>query len=728
MSAFVPVDLTERLTRRQVRISMLATAALCGSMSMLAHAQTREERPVEEVIVTAQKRAERLQDVPISISVLNGASLDRSVDKGVAEALNRVPGVISSVGTAGARSNRIDSIVVRGVSPSAGSSATAYYLDSSPFGFVRFGYAPDSSAYDMQRVEVLRGPQSTLYGASALNGVVRVLTNDAHLDKLELKARSGISTTEDGGQSYRQDIAVNVPLIEEKLAVRAVAGYQDLSGWIDKPFKKDVNDAEIGNYRLKVNAQPTEQFSIGLSGWLSRSDFGSPSVSADGRRSPFLFEEPSSTDYDVYSLSMGYEFPAFSVTSTTSYVDFALKSAVDFSPASAPNIFLNTITKSRVSAEELLINSKSSGPWIWSVGAFYRDAWERNFQTRTNPLTGALTSTYFAPLSSETASESFAIFGQLTWALLDGQIELTGGLRYFEDEISDQEKSRNTVVGGIPPAGLTSDVNKFDDVSPRFVVTWHASDDTTLYASYAEGFRSGLNQFASVAAIAPEYRPADPDHLKNYELGAKGSLWDSRFSFDTAVFFIDWQGVQQQLQVPVAPGQISAALVNAESVSGLGFEFALTVQPVRGMTLGANFSWNELEVDHTVLTNGRVLYPEGVRLLRSPEYTAGISADYTFSLGSGFDGHFSAAVNYIPEQFTDRTSPTATVPTRTFESDSVLMSRASFGINSPGSWKASVFVDNLTDENAVTARDQFGPVWYTRPRPRTVGMQLEFSF
>src|SRR4029077_10101721 len=175
----------------------------------------------------------------------------------------------------------------------------AYYLDSVPFGLVRSAVAPDSDAYDLQRVEVLRGPQGTLYGASALNGVVRVLTNDADLSNFDLRARASDSGTEFGGNNYRGDVAVNLPVVENKLAVRGVLGYQNNSGWVDQPDKNGVNWSELRTYRAKVNAQPTGELSIGLSAWSERDGAGAPSFGYTYNKTSSLLDQPITNNYDA---------------------------------------------------------------------------------------------------------------------------------------------------------------------------------------------------------------------------------------------------------------------------------------------------------------------------------------------------------------------------------------------------------------------------------------------
>lgn len=708
-------------------------------------AEAVDDDSLTEVVVTAQRRTEKLQNVPISISVLSGEDLDRSTDRGIADTLNRVPGVINAVSSTTARNgSTAGSIVVRGVAPdqNAGpAGTTAVYLDSIPFGFIRRSYLPDPSAYDMERVEVLRGPQGTLYGMSSLNGVVRLLTKDANLNAFEFKGRTVVSGTEHGAENYRGDAAINVPLVSGKLAVRAVAGYQDIGGWIDKPIRDDSNDAQTGNYRLKINAQPTDKLSVGLLAWYSRTKGGAPANTVDGETNVSVVEEPSSTDLDAYGAKLAYDFSGMTFTSMTSYVDYINLARVDYSPFVAGN-FLNLEFGSEVFSQEFSLNSTSEGPWRWAAGGIYRDADDRLFTTRTLVTTGALAAGYIAPTIQETNSESFAVFGELTREFLDGRCDLTAGLRYFEDTVSENEVSRRDFIGGTvappppsPVAGqsLATSKTKFDHVSPRLVLTWHPAERATMYASYGEGFRSGVNQGPTVALAAPQYPAAEPDTLTNYEVGAKGSVLDGRLAYETAVFYIDWQDVQQTanlLIIPPPTNLIQPVVFNAASASGVGFEFALTAKPVRGLTLSANYSWNDLTIDEDVLavTGGGVsyvYYPEGIRLSYSPKYTVGGFADYAFPLGSaGYQGRISTSVSHVSERIASRVSaPGAAL----FMAEPTTFVRASIGVEAPSGWTASIFGDNLGNEKGLD-RDQFSPRWNTQMQPRTIGLQFDFRY
>jgi outer membrane receptor protein involved in Fe transport len=665
---------------------------------------------LEEVLVTAQKRTERLQDVPASISVISGGELDTSTAEGITEALNRTPGVMAQTSYIGGGTQ----IAVRGVAASStilhGSSPIAYYLDSVPFGLIKTSIAPDANAFDLERVEVLRGPQGTLYGASALNGVVRVLTKDAGLDRFELKARTSASATEGGGENYRADMALNVPLIDGKLAVRAAGGYEDLSGWIDRPNRRNANDAELRNLRLKVNAQPTDELSIGLSTWISRSDFGAPSLADDQGRHSSINDEPVRTDYDAYSLKVSYDFGSFLVTSMSSYLDYENDGSLDLVPFIGVDVpFVNQFA-AEVFSEEVVVTSSGDGPWRWSLGGMFRDEEDQLFQT----ITGLI------PMVDYTdSSESMAVFGELTRVFNDGRFELTAGLRYFEDDVGTEENVPSSGVLTDPLLRVSSD---FDAVTPRLVFAWLPTDQLTVYASYSEGFRSGFQQQPIVLLTAPRIPPVDADTLNNYEVGTKGSVLDGSVKFEAAVYYIDWRDVQRDESVVINSVPI-AALVNGESASGVGFEFAINSEPVSGLELGVSFSWNDLAWDDDVFSGGGILFEKGDRLSLSPEIVAGASAAYSFPLNErGVEGRFAASANYTSEQDLE-------IATGRGEGDAILIARTHFAVDFPERWSAMLYVDNVTNEDGAVLSAPFPvPEWSTRPRPRTFGLQLEYHF
>lgn len=679
---------------------------------------------LQEVIVTAQKREERLQNVPISISVLSGGSLDSSTSQGVLDELNRVPGVVVLPATEYGNSM----IGVRGVAANGpagdGASPIAYYLDGVPFGFVRSAWIPDSSPFDLQRVEVLRGPQGTLYGASAEDGVVRVITSDADLNAFDLKARAvGSDTDGSSAPNGAGDLAINAPIIDGKLAVRAVGDYQHFAGWIDRPAEKDANSANLSNFRVKLDAQPTDDLSIGLSYWGSRQNLGALSTSLADYSQPAggTSHEIVENDFDTYALKAAYQFGHFTVSSVTSWLDYRSYSEQDLSPYGevyAQNGFnvLEFIT-SHVLSEEILLNSTDTGPWHWTGGAFYRDDTDRYYQTVV--LTAVPGAANVGTGDFDDRSRQVALFGQLSRRFLDDKLEWTLGLRQFHDDVSSINNP------GQPPYSVSDSYNA---TTPRAVLSWYPRTELTAYASFSEGFRSGAPQYYGVGAAAPELPGARPDKLYNYELGTKADLLDHRLVLDIALYYVDWKDVQQAILVQTGT-IVQNATVNGPSAGGAGVDFALTARPTDGWTVGGTFSWNGLEMNADLVeANGATLFHKGDRLNNSSEYTGSLFASYAFPLGGGVTGTLSASGNYTSKQSTRSLVVDSAV---VFYGDNLFFAQAAFTVDFRNSWSLKLYCDNCTNDYGALqgAPAGYGPTTdnlIPRPRPRTVGLEADY--
>jgi iron complex outermembrane receptor protein len=669
----------------------------------------KEAATIEAVVVTAQKRQERLKDVPISISVLGGKDLEESSFQGVTDALETVPSLAATRTPQGGGTQ----VVLRGVGAGgplfSGASPVAYYLDSAPFALTISAIAPDPNIYDLKQVEVLRGPQSTLYGANAENGVVRVLTNDANLYNFEFKARTLSSTTQGGDGNYGGDMAINVPIIDGKLGARAAVDYQNLSGWINRPTADHINNAELRNYRFKINAQPTDALSVGLSTWFVRDNYGGPSSSSSDRTVNSKVPEPLTTSYESYALKLGYELGDSSIWSAASYLHYLNTSVYDLGKANI-GLPLGTPLYANLPAEmfseETVFNSALGSSWHWTAGGFYRH--EKDRTTAQIPEFGP-------PIGFEDGIDSYAAFGQIGWRFLSDEFDLTLGLRYYHDNLSSQ----NVQDKGFVAAPLDRVTTSFSGVTPRAALTWYPSSRLTVYGSYSEGFRAAAPQDPGIALPA-----AKSDKLHNYEFGAKGDLFDNRLSFDSALYYIKWTQIQQLITVPDNYGIPVAAIVNAQSASGVGVDFAVTARPTRALELGVTFGWSGLTIDGNVLSSGVILFNKGDRLNYSPEYTGGLSAKYTFPVSGGLSGRVTVSGNYSSRE-TDRNVNLGKTIVNT--GDNLFDGRASFAVLWPTHWSATLYVDNFTNNYGATPAFGF-PVaeLRPRPRPRTAGLRAEY--
>lgn len=687
-----------------------------GNMNSSSPESSQEQR-LDEVLVTAQKREERLQDVPMSISVLGGNALDTATSQGVLDELKRVPGVVipppSGLG--------VTQISIRGVGASGvqwdGASPVAYYLDSVPFGFVRSAYIPESGAFDLSRVEVLRGPQGTLYGANAEDGVVRVLPNEADPNGFDIKGRVFGSYTEYAGANRGGDVAINLPVIDGRLAVRAVADYQDLSGWINTGFAKDANDAQLRDYRVKLLYLPNDDLSIGLSEWSSRNRYGAlPNSLPDRTESSVTSAEPINNDFDAYSAKVIYTMSELCITSMTSYLVYHDYNEFDVSPLGGFFIGLNlhSLGDSRVFSEELLLNSTDSRPWTWTAGAFYRD--DRDIYTQ-EAFMGTV-----AVVDFNDKSRSDAVFGQVGRRFLGEQLEWTVGLRQFHDNVS--------TVSTDPTAPGAPVTDTYNATTPRAVLSWYPDANTTGYVSFSEGFRSGAPQYYQITQLASNIQSAKPDKLYNYEIGLKSNLFENRLVIDTSVYYVKWKDVQQPILVPYQGGLIQA-VINGNSASGPGVDLSITTHPTDRLKMGGTFSWNGLRMDGPVISSGEVIFNAGDRLNNSSEYTGSVFSDYTVPLGGKASGEFSISGYYTSRQAVHGLSGQS-LPYSNY-GNNLLFLQAALTLNFTNSWSAKLYGDNLTNEYGsvfgppvgfASTEDQGVP----RPRPRTIGLEVDYRY
>jgi iron complex outermembrane recepter protein len=708
-------------TQRGVRIAQLTVSVtcLCGLVDAVAAASADKvgavRNNVEEVIVTAQRRAENLQDVPISITALSGEQLDVS-SQSVNQELERVPGVAVIDSQFGG-----SLMTIRGVASTepffGGTNTAGYYLDSVPFGFVRSSFSPNASAYDLERVEVLRGPQGTLYGVTAQSGVVRVLTHAADLDEFDLKFRTYASTTTDGGTNGRGDIAVNTPIVTDKLAARFVYGYEDLSGWIDNPTERDVNDSQTTTGRIRIDAALTDRLTLGAMYWRNVEKRAAHNNATDDRTTGVTMPEPSNIKYDIYSVTGNYNFGGFTLTSATSLLDYDLKGQ-DFLGGT---FVLTQYFTSEVFTEEVSLSSTDQGVWRWSIGGIYRRTDDLYAQNVVSNGVGILPNP--DGLAANDYSRSHAIFGEVTRSLFDDHLEITAGLRHFEDEVTYKE--RRNAFDLIAP--LVSRTFKFNATSPRFVVTWLPTESFTAYASYAEGFRSGFSQNSSALAVDPTLPPTDADNLVTYEIGAKGRLWSGFADYEVAVYHNDWEDIQQRITIatPLVSTGV-AAVINGESASGVGADLGVTLHPLSNLHFSATYSWNDLAFDEDVISGGVIIARAGDRLTNSPKSTGSLAGDYDFALGGGYTAHISAGVSNTAGRNSRVLVNNSLVQ---LTGDDVTTVQARLSVEAPAGWTLSLFGENLNDYNDTAVPVLTAPAAGTyRIRPRTIGLQLDARF
>jgi outer membrane receptor protein involved in Fe transport len=673
---------------------------------------------VQEVVVTAQLRAQSLMQVPQAVQAVQGAVLERNGISDLKEAVSLVPGASMpaeiSAGT--------ETYQIRGVAAgqTIGDSTVGFYLDNFAFSIPGLPFAPSAGLYDVQRLEVLRGPSGTLYGQGSLGGTVKVLTNDPDPSQFSGSYLVSGSGTSGGGPNASADAMINVPLFDGTVAIRGVIGFDRLGGYVYIPHLnlKNANDSNNYNGRLKIFFTPNDKLKVLLSyfhdyveqGFTNRMDSYNPPAANDTG----LGNSP--LEYSVYNGDIHYDLGFADFLSSTGYLyEHTGLLALGSQPAFGNyNITENSNAKSL--QEELRLTSKSVGFFNWVVGGFYRDASYFNAQNFTVSIPS------FTSLSNDTTySKSWAVYGEGSLNLFGGKLVPTVGGRYFSDDRRLAENSENIVYGNpnvIQGPFIESDSGHNSAFSPRFNLAYHPSPDLTIYAEVAKGFRSGAIQGqAAVAALAlldvKAQTALGPDTLWNYEGGAKWRLFDRRLQLEVAGYYFDWS----QAQLQYSPAGLSS-IITAGDVDGRGVDLTANyVTPLHGLTLQVAGNLNS-----TTLTNvpAAVSAPlpwlgGGNQIPGAPRASGSVVVDYRHSLPNGWSWLFNGRYYYRGHQRDIVTGA---------QSAALDDGYIRIGVDT-GPATIFLFCDNVSDDRGPASVDSGR---YVIPYPRTVGVSVQGHF
>ncbi|WP_129777741.1 TonB-dependent receptor domain-containing protein [Peristeroidobacter soli] len=670
-----------------------------------AASESEKHFAVEEIIVTATKRAERILDVPQSITAFTSDRMREQGSVQLADFLQAAPGVSIVDTQAGTQS-----IQIRGINSTFGDAPIGYYLDELPFSFISQPVVPDVRTFDLERVEVLRGPQGTLYGDGSLGGTIRVLTAEPNLSNLQSDVDLTIASTEHGEDSWAAKGMLNLPIVAGKAALRLVASQEDIGGWTDNIATgvADENERSIDTYRGKLRLAPNDRLDVILSFWRTDSEAAGSNGAYENQTTDLT---PVSNDmaYDLYSLTVRYDLGFADLVSATSYMDFSL-----FNAGTLLGLPVLSDQTQEVRSEELRLTSSNDGGFRWTGGLFYRKI-ER-------PVTAQVLGLNFGEYAQ---SESYAVFGEGTWPLLDRKLDLTLGLRYFKDDrlrADPIDPATLALIQTIDPSFTGRVESSIDTLNPRLNLAWHVSDDWLLYTNVAKGFRAGQVQptvsLISAALIGMDIPVGIEEEIVwSYELGAKGTFAAGRASVEAAVYYNDWRNLM--LNVVVEPVTQLSALQNGAAARTIGAELSLSAQPIEGLNL--QLSASHVEAEYTEADAG-VNVRKGDRVTRVPENTLAASATYRWPLTATLDAFVFGQAQYTSDQvdLINNLAP----------SDDVTLLGTRLGAEGQ-SWGIYLFGDNLTDENAAmsVAGVVNGLALPTaRPRPRTVGLNMSYRF
>lgn len=739
-------------------------------------------QPVLEVIVvTATKRAESLSDVPLAVSAISAQDIQAQGITQYADYLNSVPGVYFEDPGPGQQQIRMRGIVA---DEDGGSSTVATYFGETLTSIYTVGNGkPNLRMVDIDRVEVLRGPQGTLFGANSLSGVVRVVPAAPDLRDFDADVGlRGFSTAHSDDASYHVEGVMNYPIIEDRVALRLVAYKDDIAGYIDNVVpanepvdfsdlfgadpgtlvipgnpaftRKDINSEDTWGARAALSWQANDRLRFDMTYAKQRVTLDSePQVQADAgeyaqRRALDFFDLASySEDLSVGSLVVNYLWDSVSMISASSYTSMKRGADQDYSFLFANSFGLPLPagviddTQGRLFTQEVRLQSRGDAPLQWTAGLFYLDAeTDQNQSAIDYSCPSCLPQFLFgqdvlfsnAPGSDARflTQQQLSAFGEISYSITPRWTVGVGG-RYLEEDVNGFTPAVIGLVAdgstGFLPAEPVRTVSS-SEANPSGFMRFKPSEQLTLYAQAARGFRSGrANERlsftgdcaadANVVGLGPT---VDPDTLWNYELGAKSRLADGRLSVDVAAYRQKWEGVQLHVSLPCGFG----GTINAGDVSGNGAELEVAALLGAGWRLSLSAAYSHNEFDSVSPSTGFV---EGERIPGAPELNAGAGLEYNFTLGKGWESFARADYVYVdsvPYKFQtgDPSAPELVEqPSRGTANVRLGVSRDRIAFD--------LFARNVTDRRAIvnTTSAQLGNYQYLL-RPREIGIETRYSF
>jgi len=735
-------------------------ASLIMSVGLTQKVIAKEGIELEEVVVTAQRREQSLQDVPISINAFTADTIDKFMFNDVGEYLIRTPN--ASFTTDGAKSRR--RLSIRGVTDFLAINNT---LKPSTFGFYVDDFSVSASTsnppiFDIERIEILRGPQATYFGQNALGGGISVTSKKADVTRYAGEIMFDYSNFD----TKDVEVTGNVPVIKDILAARANIKYSESDGNIkniNPACNCDGNASEYQYGKMAIRYTPTDNLTVDVIASIMDEKVGMregvptgvfstfaggtlfadlPDTSGDGRADPTSdgvgffpdnrtrvnsdFPQEVGTAYRNVVGRIDYDVADLRITSITGTIssDFTLAGYIDGSSIDAFREFRNIQRQSF--STELRIQNTEAGPWQWNIGAIYTDndatIWNRTFARPGSRFTD--TNSLIDRQDDSASADGWALFGQAEYALTDRLTASIGG-RYSEEIV---EADIAGFSGGF--VQILSAKNKFKDFSPRFTANYQFSDEVNFYATVSKGFKSGGTQISPLPGTDTD--SYEPEIMWNYELGAKGDFFNDRLRVNAALFYMDWTDLQTDFQQAGinADGEfiLFSGTDNAESATSKGMELSATALLADNLIVNFNMGYLNAQFDKFVtFIDGGNRTLDGTSIPLSPKWTLSADAEYTFPVIDGFDGFARLEYSYrhetktliaglIQEGFPWR------APSYDFFNIRAGMEHRDFTI--------AAYAENLFDETYYTNAYQkaFAGGLFAEPSFRSYGVRLNYKF
>lgn len=761
-----------RHKNRFVLLAISPLALLVSTNAALAQSNN-ETVELDEIIVTATRQSQSIIKVPVSVSALSSDAMDSRGIRDFSDIVRQTPGITIE------RSNTTSNISVRGVNSAVGAATTGIYIDDVPIQIRQLGYGGGNAypvVFDLDRVEVLRGPQGTLFGAGSMGGTVRFITQQPSLSGLKVYGRSELSSTQHGAANGELGLSATGPVVDDKLALAASAYYRRDGGFVDrissftgKVVDKNANRTDSYVGRVAATWQASDNVKITPSfyyqdvktndspeTWEKYSDYGDSEfrnanqVRESGRDKFYLPAVNVSVGFDgVDLIAVGSYFDRRQefVQDYTTF-DQTLFTGVNHLPylpeQQAPSNFL--VAQKNWTGEVRLQSSEPTGHWQWVVGGFYAHAEQTSLQQVVDPYLPVYLFGQSAPVpgysvydqNAVSTDEQAAVFGQLTYNITD-QLSAIAGLRYSHTIFKIRDIAQGFVVGPlVDDRGRQSE----NPITPKFGLNYQATPDTLLYASASRGFRVGgynpqvgTQCGAELTSIGyPNGRPTnyDSDSVWSKELGVK-SRFAGLGSIQASVYQIDWKNIQQAVGLNSCGFQFTSNLGKARS---RGFDVQVEVRPIEGLSLQAEVGYTDAQFLETVRGGPTAAAPfvsKGDRVQGAP-WTVSLHGQYDFDISDTLPAYVRTDFDYRSKQtkLPPYLNPAnGAIDTALILPPAVSVWSARIGAR-PGDFDVSVFVNNILDKSTWTRRERASnPNEFFRReviRPRTFGVTVGYRY
>lgn len=690
-----------------------------------------------DIVVTASKRAQSVQDVSGTVTAIDGGRLERLGSTDSEDVMKLTPGVQFNKGAADASLLSIRGIGTNGNANTQGftQAPTGIYIEdvpfTDPFAFVS---VPDLTPFDLERVEVLRGPQGALYGSSSLGGAVRYIMAKPNLSQTQGSVTAGIQFMSHGGTGWSTAGMINLPLIADKAALRVVLNARKDPGFIDNigTGVKNSNSNRVDGGRILFRVEPTDSLRVtaiylrqesdqadgsGISAFDYETGLGYNVPGFDALQVKTAFPQRLSSMFDLTTVQADWTVGGIQLTSLTGWQHKRRTLLEDFSRDFYDPAFLgdrwtsDTFLRTKSFSQELRISNATSGDFNWLIGAFYQSGSVRRDQQ-----------VFFEPRGT-TPDLRFRRFGDAKEKALFADFELKvtpkfiieAGARYYKTELA-----YDRITGIANPGVAIRYTSDEDGITPKVALRYEFSPNLAAYVLASRGYRFGG---ISNLGTNPVGRPYKSDSLWNYEAGLRWSDPSGTANLDLSVFKIDWSDIQlAELFLDPASGRSFLVTGNIGKAKSTGLELAGAVRPTSNLTFRGALAYTDAVTDGGITISGATI-ASGTRLPGTAKLQGTFEGTLTFAGPLGSDGRVSAVFAHTGKRQAQIDSPLS------------LPAYSTLDLRLALTWsglEVSAFVNNITDTRGLSGGvDYFNPQLYREfypIRPRSFGLSARYDF